>query len=535
MARVPLFADGSYQNQSSRADSQGSVNMYPETDPTIKRTVLVGTPGLSLFATLATSPVRGIWIGEDRMFVVSGSKLYEVFQNGTSTQRGDVGSDGLPVQIFPNGNQLGIVSNGFLWCDSGAGPVQITFPGSSGTASTTGFDGLVYWESGDLFDNTLIGRALTLNGTVHGVVSQVLNPQLLMASVTPPSLTNVSYSVPGGDVTATSGTMYDGYGVVAVPSSAQINASNLYDFSTWDPTVFALKEGYPDHIQAVIANRTILHILGKQTLELWTDSGGVDFPFTRIPGMVLQIGTIAKNSVDRLEDGIALLGTDSRGGPVAYLVAGYQWERISTPAVEALWQEYSTIDDAVAFSYADGGHNFYQLSFPTADSTWCYDRLERQWHQRGYWDGAVFHRTRSAFHGYVWGGHYTGDWNSGNIYHMSRDFYTDAGQPILRQRTATNQTDENKLTAYSDLTLDIQPGEIANPQFTFDYSIDGGVTFRGARVLTGGAINDTLHRFTERRLGTSRIRTFRITSTAAMRHVWIDAYVEAVNAANRMP
>lgn len=525
------FVGGSYDNAIARADAQSSINLYPETDRSgtgKSKVQLVGTPGLQAFVTLPQSPVRGLWVGENRLFAVAGSRLYEVFQNASYNDRGDVGNDGNPAQVFPNGNQIGIVSAGKFYCDNGAGPVQPGFAAYSGTARSSGGNTQVYWIAGDQFDQNMLQKPFFLGATQYGVVQQVFSNTMLFTSVNIPTTIQTDYSVDSSLVTASGGTYMDGYAIVSVPNSAQINISGLFDFSKWNVLDFSVKEGYPDHIAALIADQSNLYILGFQTLEIWRDTGDADFPFQRIPGELLAIGCVAPSSVDKLPDGIAMLGTDFRGGPAAMLIQGYQWSRISTPPLEKIWQQYSKVSDAVGYAYLDSGHAFWVLSFPTANTTWVYDRTEDQWHKRSS-GASLGPRIRGYLHGYCWGQHYVGDWQTGQIYRMSLDYYDDAGTPIIRQRIASHIANENKRIFYSQFTLDVQTGEVANPSFTLDWSSDGGNTWSNPHVKTpveaiAGKYNA---RYNWRRLGHSRMRTFRVTSTTPMRHNWIDGYFDA--------
>ena len=526
------FVGGAYPQSILRADAQSTINLYSSTDRSgtgKSKQQLIGTPGLQAFVTLPLSPIRGIWIGENRMFAVAGTDLYEVFQGGTYNDRGSVGSDGNPVQIFPNGNQIGIVSNGNFFCDNGTGPVQPGFPTATGTARSVGGGSMqVYWVGGQAFDSSMVGLTFTLAGTAYGTVTQVSSDfGWLTTSVGITPVVQGAYSTISSLVKAASGTFMDGYAIVSQPSSAQINISALYDFGNWNVLDFSIKEGYPDHIAAVIADQSNLYLLGRQTLEIWRDTGDADFPFQRIPGEVLPIGCVAQYSPDKLPDGIAMLGTDFRGGPVAMLIQGYQWSRISTAPIERIWQKYSSVTDAVGYAYLDAGHAFWVLSFPTANATWVYDRTEDTWHQRA--SGGATARTRGYLHGYVWGGHYVGDWQTGQIYRCSLDYYDDAGTAITRQRVASHIANENKRIFYSQFTLDVQTGEVANPTFTLDWSEDGGNTWSNQHTQTPSwAATGTYNtRFNWRRLGHSRIRTFRVTSTTPMRHAWIDGFFEA--------
>ena len=75
-----------------------------------------GTPGSSVFTTLPESPVRGMCIANGRVFAVGGTKLCEVFSNGTNTVQGSVASDGKPVSMAVSNIQVLIVSAGRAYC-----------------------------------------------------------------------------------------------------------------------------------------------------------------------------------------------------------------------------------------------------------------------------------------------------------------------------------------------------------------------------------------------------------------------------------
>ena len=124
MAEFTGFVGGTYQSRSLNVDAQVSINLYPEiAQPSSKSgIVLYGTPGLVEFRELGTSPVRALWAGEERLFAVAGSKFYEVFSDGSSNLRGDVGNDAedSPALIFPSGdgNSVLIISAGKAYLDS---------------------------------------------------------------------------------------------------------------------------------------------------------------------------------------------------------------------------------------------------------------------------------------------------------------------------------------------------------------------------------------------------------------------------------
>src|SRR5581483_1663493 len=128
------FCGPAYTAASVIADAQQAVNLYLEKDESgagKSKLTLYGTPGTAPFCTLPAAPIRGLFVGEERMFAAAGSHLYEISAGGGVTDRGEIGNDGSPVQMFPNGQQLFIVSNKLAWIDTGTGIVQPRYDGNT--------------------------------------------------------------------------------------------------------------------------------------------------------------------------------------------------------------------------------------------------------------------------------------------------------------------------------------------------------------------------------------------------------------------
>lgn len=115
MPRFVGFIGPSYTLNSVNVDCQRCINLYPElnemgTGKAGEIAALLGTPGLSLFCNLGDAPTRGMWRASNgRVFVVTGTKLSEIFSNGTSTERGTLNSLTGQVSMADNGFELVIV------------------------------------------------------------------------------------------------------------------------------------------------------------------------------------------------------------------------------------------------------------------------------------------------------------------------------------------------------------------------------------------------------------------------------------------
>lgn len=96
------------QQRSLPFDAQRTINLYPVFDDQGKEiAALYGTPGLSLFATAGSGPIRGCFASSNgRAFVVSGSTLYELDSAGVETSRGTLNTSSGNVTIDENSTQL---------------------------------------------------------------------------------------------------------------------------------------------------------------------------------------------------------------------------------------------------------------------------------------------------------------------------------------------------------------------------------------------------------------------------------------------
>jgi hypothetical protein len=306
---------------------------------------------------------------------------------------------------------------------------------------------------------TMVGLVVSVNGTPTGlaILDQPAGAQ---------NASGGSGSQPPMHVSAFQGAYLDGYYfVIPSPVTRSVYYSKHLDGTTWDPSNIFQKENYPDNVAALIADHQELYTLGQQqSIQVFRDTGNLDALFAPDPGAAMHFGCQAPWSVVRLGNGVAWLGWDSaRGARRAYHAVGYNPVVVSTPAVEEQWSAYTQIMDAVAFSYSDFGHEYWVITFPTANTTWVYDTMSQWWHQRGWWNAGTsnWNRIRPWVHCMVslYGDngtehHYVGDWSTNQIYIMDWRYKTDDGTPIYRRRVAPHVTNENMRRFYSRFEID---------------------------------------------------------------------------------
>lgn len=188
---MPGWLQGSYTLASVNAACQRLVNLYPEVIESPDKAVglLKGCPGLAAaLVSLPTdgdgsSEIRGFAVAGTalnplsgtggRLFAVAGNILYEVYSDGTYTDRcalpgaTTIGNDHRPVQLLPNGNQLGIVSAGQFYIDNGAGPMLAASTGSAGTVTVVLGSIIVAWTTGAKFTSIVPGNIIFKIGRAH--------------------------------------------------------------------------------------------------------------------------------------------------------------------------------------------------------------------------------------------------------------------------------------------------------------------------------------------------------------------------------
>jgi hypothetical protein len=398
---------------------------------------------------------------------------------------------GRTVQIT-GGTGFNLISQPITAVTSNGGAVGATLWGTPGASLGTGIESLGSYTFNDLvlggyagvvstpshpFTQLDVGQVLQITGGTGFTPGSYTITQLqvsagggptgaaiLNAAAGTPNSTGGTGVMGSNQVKATTGTFLDGYFFAATNNKKIVNFSSL-DVDAgglgWNPLDYFIKHAYPDNVAALFADHEELYVFGDlESTQVFRDTGNADTPFMPDPGAIMHIGCQAPYSVARLGNGVAWIGVDERrGARRAYHAVGYNPIPVSTPAVEAQWAQYSTVKDAVAYTYADQGHELWVINFPSGNATWVYDATTQWWHQWGNWNNPGWQRHRVWVHCVValdgiTEKHYGGDFATAQIYVMSRTYKTDDGWPIHRRRRSPHNTNENMRRFYSRFEID---------------------------------------------------------------------------------
>lgn len=462
----------SYQMFSLPFDAQRTINLFPVLDEMGKEvSSLYMTPGLLEFADVGAGAMRG---------------------NGSFTS-----------------------TNGRCFFVSGSGLYEID---SAGTGTLRGSlnqsSGNVTWAE---------------NGTQLAICD---GATLYIFTYSSDSFAEVSDSNFPGAATVT---FLNGYFIVNPPDTGKFYISALYDGTIWDALDFATAEGSPDDLVRVIAAVGQLWLMGTNTIEIWSNSGGSassTFPFQRVSGAVLDVGIIAAYSALPVDNSLFWLGRDAFGRAMVYRTDGFSPVRLSTEAIELQLQKVSNLDDVTAYAYQQQGHLFVVFTGGGLGTSFVYDITTQQWHERAYLnDDGLLEQHLGSCCTFAFNKHLVGDRTTGKIYDMSMDYYDDNGEEIARERIYTHLGDEDKRIRYNSLDIGVesgvgtQSGDDADPQISLRLSKDGARTWSNPYTKSFGKVGQYQTKVTFRRLGIADQMTFRIRITSRVKVAITGSYL----------
>lgn len=429
------------------------------------------TPGLVKWIEVGNGPIRGWCLHKQWLIVVSGSNVYRVWSDTRQEGIGTVRSATGPVACMSNGVQVLIVE-----------------PDG---------DGYRYDGTG---------------------VTQVTDPDFVALK-------------------PTTGVFHDGYGVVNERDTGRFYISSNYDFTAWAALDFATAEAKPDNLVEIISDKNLLWMFGDRTLEVFQNTGNSDFPFEPLRSAFSYYGAYA-NTVQRMDNTLVWFGKNEFGGrAILRLSQGADPVQVSDERINEWLDglEQADIDAAFSFNVWKRGHSWYCLTLPDYDdfgktlvydatsgaffewSTWC-DSNDKHGKFRG--TGQIFFANLNL----------VGDNQTGKIYRMDPDVYTDDGLAIKRTRMMETMGKDLEYISWNALQLELETGKgTPGTDYTMAlrYSDDRGRRWSHSLTRSIGEGGEYAKKVVWRRLGRSRRRTWEINTTAACDHRINSGYVEA--------
>jgi len=330
------------------------------------------------------------------------------------------------------------------------------------------------------------------------------------------------------------GAFIDGYFLSLVPNSIKFQICDFEDGTNWSTgsAGVATREEGSDNFVCLIEDHRTAWLFGSKTSLIYYDSGNT-FPFDPLQGAFLEVGCAAPWATVQLANSVYWIGQSERGDRIAYTANGYTPQRVSTYAVELAWRQFSTVSDAVGYSYELDGHAYWVVNFPTAQATWVYDASTQLWHERGLWSNSLAAYTNypGRCHCYAWGTtHLVGSLTDGTIYQEDPTVYQFGSNVIRWMRRATHVTDELKRTQHHRLQINMQVGTAQ--EVMLRWSNDGAYTWSNEHWASTGDTGNFQTRVFWTQLGQARDRVYEIAGNANGPTALVTAYLDVTPGLN---
>lgn len=365
----------------------------------------------------------------------------------------------------------------------------------------------------------IIGDVLGVDNVNLGGYGTGFSVTVNSISINPISVINSAF--PNGAQTCICN---DGYGIVELPGTGQFWVSNNQDFTTWQAIMFATSESRSDTLLAIDYASGYIILFGTRSMEYWQDQGTTPFPYQRVNGAQQDWGLAAIWSRAAFQNSLAFLGQNFEGQLQILTIQGFTPTRISNSDIEHIINGFTVANDAFAFSYTNNGHDFYQITFPTANRSFLYDGTSQAWSEV---QSSVSEYSRHiASLGISFNtNNYVSDYANGNIYYLDNTNPTDNGYLIRREFDSKHVIDGGNSFGIDELYLDMARGigtqniyiasDSIDPKIELFISKDQGETFGKGRVKSLGLVGQYISpRQVWRKLGNSRDFVFKFIVTS---------------------
>lgn len=306
----------------------------------------------------------------------------------------------------------------------------------------------------------------------------------------------------------------DGYTVFTKQQGRTFQWSTLNDTSAYAALDTQTVEADADNIVRVAMNNLELWFFKEKITQVYYNSARPGYIFDRKESVFIPKGCAAKHSVATHDGSFFFIGNDKK----IYQTIGYQLKEISTFPLCQEIEGYSIISDSYGFVYTVGGHAIYSLTFPTANTTWEYDITTGFWNERSSINSSgASGQWRVTCHEEFVNKNLVGDFETGIIYEIDPDVYTENGTAILRKAIATTlfkdfaRIDITRFLLMMDTGVGIATGQGSDPQIMLRWSLDGGRTWSNEMWQPVGAIGAFLTEVWWTALGQSRSIILEIT------------------------
>ena len=270
----------------------------------------------------------------------------------------------------------------------------------------------------------------TSRGTIPGVarcVMQGIGTSIVIVTEGVPYVWNGSSltTVTDGDLETPNACAHLNNQIIYDGDDGRFCTSDVGDATSINALNYAAAESNADNLIRPYAFDQKVYMMGDKTVEPWWNSGVGKPPFDRLEGSIIQVGLGAIHSMANTRSAIYFVGNDN----LVYAMKDSQAEPAFNDAIAAEIATFTVISDAEGMCYNINGQWFYEVTFPTANRTFCHPEGGETFELASGEDCNI-----ASSYAYFARKHLVGDRASGNIYELDLETYTENDDPIIRTR-----------------------------------------------------------------------------------------------------
>jgi hypothetical protein len=306
-----------------------------------------------------------------------------------------------------------------------------------------------------------------------------------------------------------------------------------------NPLKYASSEADPDPVLAIVKLRNEVHVLNRNTIEVFDNIGGDFFPFQRIEGAQVQKGTVGTHACCVFMDRIAFLGGGRNEAPAIYMAASGGTQKLSSNEVDELIGDYTEAELAqvVLEMRKVKDHEFLYVHLP--DRTLVFDGIASQQAGQPVWFTLTssltgFAKYRAKFFVYCYDKWLCGDTTIGQVGYLDDSHGNHWGERVRWEVSTPIVYNESNGGIFHELELVSLTGRGEygiDTQVWTDYSLDG-LSWSQPKYISVGKTGETKKRLVWRRQGfmrATRIQRFQGTTDARISILRLEAQIEPLN------
>lgn len=464
---IPLLTSSYNRVSGHNSAAQKLSNMFLEEVPAMgsgTKYIAYSCPGIETWITLGTSPVRGMFVHKELLYVVAGNTVYKVATDGTATSLGTMTTNSGKVSIAAINDYL-------VFCDGVSAN-----PWSYRVSTAT------YAEITD--------------ADLPGVVSRVLG--------------------------------FGEYILFLIKDTQTVYVSDLTVATAVTATSFFAAESFYDNIISGAVASNLLYLFGTNTTEVFYNSGAQIVPFDRVSNGAINYGIVGANAVCVANNQVYNLARDANGIVGLMTWTGTQPNLIPNRSLNEKLKDYTQIDNCYMWVDNHNGHQFVNITFPRKtpweSATHTYDITTGAWFERSTFNpnksptaGYEGHPAIDCV--YFNGEQYCGDEASGKIFRISLDIYDDNGYEMLRTIITPNIVSNDMFLSVYNVEIDVEgglgqaTGQGEDPGIILFYSNDMSNTWNGGWEVKVGRTGEYMKRVRYGSLGGGRTVSIKLEMT----------------------